>query len=73
MKKRLNITVEEDIYYSLHQRFGQRRISQFIETLIRPHLIQEDLEVAYREMAADDEREQEALECAENTIQDLKV
>ena len=73
MKKRLNITLEEDIYFGLHQRLGQRRISQFIENLIRPHVIQEDLEAAYREMAADDEREQAALKYAENTIQDLDI
>ncbi|MBF0280786.1 MAG: hypothetical protein HQM13_23540 [SAR324 cluster bacterium] len=46
-------------------------IKLFIENLVRPHVIQKELEAAYLETTADDEREQEALKIAENTIQDL--
>ena len=38
---------------------GRRRISQFIEDLVRPHVLGEDLEAAYRQMAQDEAREAE--------------
>jgi hypothetical protein len=38
---------------------------------VRPHVIPQDLEVAYKQMAQDEERESEALECAEATIGDV--
>jgi hypothetical protein len=34
-------------------------------------VVEDDLEAAYREMAADEEREREALEWAEATIADV--
>jgi hypothetical protein len=49
---------------------GRRRISQFIESLVRPHLIGEDLELAYQQMPQDEAREAEALEWAEATVRD---
>ena len=39
--------------------------SQFIEKLVRPHVIVDHLDAAYAEMAADEAREQEALEWSE--------
>jgi hypothetical protein len=36
--------------------------------LVRPHVLHQDLEEAYREMARDEARELEALEWAEATI-----
>lgn len=70
MQKKLTITIDEEIYDSLHQVIGQRKISKFIENLIRPHFLKSDLEEAYARMAQDKEREQEALEWAENTLGD---
>lgn len=49
---------------------GRRRISQFIEKLARPHVVPAEIEAAYREMAADRAREQEALEWSEGLIAD---
>ena len=43
MHKKLTITVDEEVYESLHRVVGRQRISQFIETLVRPHVIREDL------------------------------
>ena len=71
MQKKLTITVDEDVYAGLHQVVGRRRISRFLNDLARPHVIASDLEAAYREMAADEEREHEALEWAEAFIGDV--
>ena len=50
---------------------GRQKISQFIETLVRPHVATQELAAAYREMAADEAREAEALEWAEATLRDV--
>lgn len=70
MHKKLTITLDEDVYDGLHRVIGRRRISQFIETLLRPHVVSGDLEDAYRAMAADEAREREALAWAEATVGD---
>jgi hypothetical protein len=49
---------------------GRRRISQFLERLARPHVLPENLEAEYRDMAADEEREREALAWSEGLIGD---
>ena len=71
MRKKLTITIDEQVYEGLHQVIGRRRISRFIEDLVRPHVVSPDLELAYMEMAADEAREAEALEWAEATIGDV--
>lgn len=71
MQKKLTITLDEQVYNGLHNVIGRRRISHFIETMIRPHVVQPDLAAAYREMAADETREAEALEWAETTLEDV--
>ncbi len=71
MQKKLTITVDEEVYSGLHRVVGRRRISRFIESLVRPHVVRKDLVAAYREMAEDEVREQEALEWAEATVTDV--
>jgi predicted CopG family antitoxin len=70
MQKKLTITVDEDVYRGLHRVVGRRRISKFIEDLVRPHVLDRELMEAYKEMAQDSVRETEALEWAESTIED---
>lgn len=70
MQKKLTITVDEEVYLGLHKNIGRRKISRFIEDLVRPHVVNIDLEAAYEKMARDEEREDEALEWAEATIGD---
>ena len=41
---------------------GKRRMSQFIENLVRPHVLDTTLDDGYRAMAANKDREAEALE-----------
>jgi hypothetical protein len=57
IQKKLTITVDERVYEGLHAVIGRRRISRFIESLVRPYVIGEHLEVAYRRMAQDEARE----------------
>ena len=71
MQKKLTITVDEQVYSGLHRVVGRRRISRFIESLVRPHVIEEELAEAYREMAEDEGREKVALEWAEATVSDV--
>ena len=70
MRKKLTITIDEDVYEGLYQVVGPRRISGFIEDLVRPHVLNPDLEAAHAEMARDEEREGAALAWAEATAGD---
>lgn len=63
--------IDEKVYEGLRRVIGPRRISRFIEDLVRPHVIDEELEAAYQQMAEDERRESEALEWAEGTVGDV--
>jgi hypothetical protein len=54
--------MQRKLYGGLWRRIGKRRISKYIETLIRPHVIESSLDDAYKAMAADKEREALAIE-----------
>lgn len=70
MHRKLTITIEQEVYEGLHRVIGRGRISAFLNALARPHVVEEDLEKAYREMAEDSVRETEALEWSENLVRD---
>ncbi len=72
MQKKLTITVDEQVYNGLHSVVGRRNISQFINSLVRPHVLKADLDAAYSQIAADESRESEALEWAEATAGDVR-
>ncbi len=71
MQKKLTITVDERVYEGLHKVVGRRRISRFIEDLVRPYVLRQDLEAAYQQMGQEEAREAEALEWSEATIGDV--
>ncbi len=71
MRKKLTISVDEKIYRALHKRLGSRKISRFIEDLVRPHVLEGSLRDGYAEMARDEAREKEALEWSEGLIGDV--
>ena len=71
MRKKLTITIDEEVYKGLHAVIGRGRISRFLENLARPHVVSPDLEAAYQEMAGDEVREAEADEWAEGVIGDV--
>ena len=70
MQKKLTITIDEQVYEGLYRVIGPGRISQFIEKLVRPHVLPHELENAYAKMAQDNEREAEALNWSEALISD---
>jgi predicted CopG family antitoxin len=71
MARQLVITLPDDIYEELRRRAGQDDVSSYIERLVRPeHLSERDLEAGYRAMAADEDREREALEWIESAPDD---
>ena len=62
MHKKMTITLDEAVYDGLYRTVGKRRMSQFIEDLVRPYVLDTVLDDGYRAMAADREREAEAQE-----------
>jgi len=70
MQKKLTITIEEEVYEGLHEVIGPRKISKFVEELVRPHVVRPKLDSGYKQMAHDKAREEEALEWAEGTFRD---
>ena len=68
MPKKLTITLDEAVYDGLYRVVGPRRISRFIERLVRPHVL--DLDAAYAAMAEDEEREAEAQAWSEALVGD---
>jgi predicted CopG family antitoxin len=65
MHKKLTISIDEQVYDGLYSVIGKGSISQFIEDLLRPHVINDELDAAYKRMAEDHDRETEALGWAE--------
>ena len=68
MQKKLTITIDEEVYAGLYAVVGTRRISRFIEELVRPHVMRSDLDAAYARMAGEEAREQEAVDWAEALV-----
>lgn len=62
MHKRMTITLDEAVYEGLYRTVGKRRMSQFIEDLVRPYVVDSALDAGYKAMAADEGREAEAIE-----------
>jgi hypothetical protein len=70
-KKKLTVTIDEEVYEGLRRNIGTHKISKFIEELARPYVIHPDLESEYAAMAQDKVREKDALEWVENTLVNL--
>lgn len=71
MHKKMTITLDEEVYDGLYRVVGKRRMSQFIEDLVRPHVVPDALDEGYRQMATDEAREAEASEWMEALARDL--
>lgn len=71
MHKRMTITLDEAVYDGLYRTIGKRRMSQFIEDLLRPHVLDTTLDSGYRAMAADTVRESEAQEWCNALSKDI--
>jgi predicted CopG family antitoxin len=71
MHKRMTITLDEDVYDGLYRTVGKRQMSQFIEDLLRPHVLDTALDDGYRAMAADADRESEAQDWCNALAKDM--
>lgn len=73
MHRRMTITLDEAVYEGLYRTVGKRRMSQFIEDLLRPHVLDNTaLDDGYRAMAADQAREVEAREWCNGLAGDMR-
>ena len=68
---KLTITIDEAVYRGLYRKVGPRKISRFIEEVVRPHVVDVDLESGYEEMARDQMRERDAEEWSEAMLDDV--
>jgi predicted CopG family antitoxin len=71
MHKKMTITLDEAVYEGLWRTIGRRRMSQFIEDLLRPHVLGESLDDGYKAMAQDKAREEEAMEWTNSLAKDM--
>ena len=62
MRKKITITLDVAVYDGLYRTIGKLKMSQFIEDLLRPHVLDSSLDAGYKAMAADQVRESEAME-----------
>jgi hypothetical protein len=62
MHKRMTITLDEAVYDGLYRTVAKRKMSQFIEDLLKPLVLDSSLDGGYRAMAADKQREVQATE-----------
>ena len=70
-RRKLTITVEDEVYRGLRKVVGRRNISRFLNDLARPHVVRERLEEGYKAMAADEQREAEATRWSEGLVGDV--
>ncbi len=70
MNKKLTISIDEQVYNGLYAVVGERKISHFIEELVRPHVLRSELAAAYHEMAHEGDRDDHALEWSEGLVGD---
>ena len=71
MKKKMTISIDENVYKGLMSVIGRRKVSKFLEDLARPHVINSSLAAGYQAMSADSERESEASAWCEALVGDV--
>ncbi|MDR2153804.1 MAG: addiction module antitoxin [Burkholderiaceae bacterium] len=67
----MTITLDEAVYEGLYRMVGRRKMSQFIEELLRPHVVDSSLDAGYQAMAADKAREAEAMQWCNALAMDM--
>ena len=67
----MTITLDEAVYEGLWRTIGKRKMSQFIEDLLRPHVLGDSLDDGYKAMAQDQAREAEAMEWTNALAKDM--
>ena len=70
MQKRMTITMDEAVYEGLMRVVGRGKVSQFLESLARPHVLDASMDEGYRAMGNDRQREADASEWINGLIAD---
>ena len=70
MQKRMTITMDEAVYEGLMRVVGRGKVSQFLESLARPHVLDASMDEGYRAMSNDRQRETGASEWINGLIAD---
>ena len=70
MQKRMTITMDEAVYEGLMRVVGRGKVSQFLESLARPHVLDASMDEGYRAMGNDQQREADASEWINGLIAD---
>ncbi|MBV5298591.1 MAG: addiction module antitoxin [Rhodoferax sp.] len=71
MQRRMTITMDEAVYDGLMRVVGRGKVSQFLEALARPHVLDTSLDEGYGAMSRDRDREQEATEWVNGLTADV--
>jgi len=71
MHKKMTISLDEAVYEGLYRTVGRRHMSQFIEDLLKPHVLDTALDEGYRAMAADQGREADAMAWCNALVADM--
>ena len=71
MQKGLTITLDEAVYDGLMRVVGRGKVSQFLEALARPHVLDTGMDKGYRAMSNDRQHEAEASEWINGLIGDV--
>jgi hypothetical protein len=66
----MTISLDETVYEGMYRVIGKRRMSKFIEDLVRPYVMDTSLDEGYLAMASDQEREAKASAWCEALIGD---
>ena len=56
----MTLALDETVYDSLMRVVGRGKVSQFLESLARPHFLDVSIDDGYRAMSKDSQREAEA-------------
>ena len=71
MHRKITITLDEAIYEGVYRLAGRRRVSRFIEDLLRPYVTEASLDEGYIAMANDSSREADAAEWCDALAGDI--
>ena len=69
-QKRMTFTLDETVYDDLMRVVGRGKVSEFLESLARPHLLDASMDDGYRAMSCDAQREAEASEWINGLVAD---
>ncbi len=68
MLHKVTISIDDVEYKNLRKLAGRKRIEYVVKDIVRQRVVRENLEDAYKAMAQDEKREQEAHEWSEAII-----